>query len=97
MRFLCRQYNKLPDGGGLRQQEARLVTQMGVCESIHNAVRKYVSLDADQFASLTDREREWLQYLEETGLMLEVYGLMREKKQGAKGTGFDELARSLAG
>ena len=93
MRFLCRQHGALPDPGGLRQQEARLVIQMGTCESIYSAVQKYTSLEADQFASLTDREREWLQYLEETGLMMEVYGAMKQKK-GAQ-TGWDELARSL--
>jgi hypothetical protein len=71
MAWLCERYNALPDGGGLLDQDAGLMTRMGAANNVYRALHHYRTAVGKQSHSLTDGERDIVKMLMDRKL---IYG-----------------------
>jgi hypothetical protein len=69
IRFLARDYNALPDVGGLRAQEARLMSQMTACDMAHRVTRKLMSLRPEVINTMSRVERAMACSLRDDGVL----------------------------
>lgn len=65
----CRNWNTLPDDGGLYSQDYITMHLMNTLSAIHNAIIKIKSLKGKQIHSLSDGERSILKMLMDEGLL----------------------------
>jgi hypothetical protein len=66
---MCRNYEALPEAGGVLDQDAQLMNQMTALGNIFNAVRRIRGAKGEAIHDLDDADRETWQRLIELGVM----------------------------
>jgi hypothetical protein len=61
----CHRWNTNPGSGGLMDQDYGLIYRMDVTENIYNSMSHLRSLKGDQIHTLSDGERDLIQWLRE--------------------------------
>jgi hypothetical protein len=69
----------LPDAGGWKQQDARAIYEATAAGNVYNTVKRAIAPDID--VKLSDQERDIYRYLQESGIMTEVWKAKREKRR----------------
>ena len=60
---------RLPDGGGVHDQDYGLMKRMTAAGNVHRVLSRYRSLRGHQIHSLSDSERKLLGQLQRSGLL----------------------------
>lgn len=67
--WMCRNYESLPDQGGVLDQDAKTMKVMGFLGYIHSTVQRIRGLEGAEISKLTPEEGELWSWLIKQGLM----------------------------
>ena len=73
----------LPDAGGLRNQDARLMNQIEYCLAVYRAVQKQLSFDHETVERMSDAEVDIITSLQKECIMDEIWTYKKNKKRKA--------------
>lgn len=69
----------LPDSGGLRNQDARLMNEIEHCLAVYRAIQKQLSFDHKTVEGMSDAEINIISSLQKEGIMAEVWEYKKNK------------------
>ena len=79
---LCLSWNDaLPDGGGIRDQDARLMHQIEYCLAIYRTVQKQLSFDHKTVEGMTQSEVDIITSLQKDGTMDAIWEYKKNRKK----------------
>lgn len=69
MAWHCERWHCLPEGGGMMDQDYRMMREMAACANVYNALSRLRNALGEQIHQLSDNDREILGLLVRLGLL----------------------------